>query len=453
MNTKSTMSAVMANPLWVDLQVEMDRPDWLLQLLVLGACVLAGWLLSQQLMKKFSPRDDHAGIFQVPFDSFQIVLTPLLMVLLMALAALVMGRWQHAGLLRMVLPLLLSFLLIRAGFFLLRKAFAKEGRVGLFLQVFEQSFAVLVWGGLALYVTGLWPEFIQYLEYTTVPLGRHREPLIVIFQALLWVFITLVLAMWAASALEQRLMHLDTMHSSLRAVMARVVRASLILIAVLVSLSIVGIDLTVLSVFGGALGVGIGLGLQKLVSSYVSGFVILLERSLSIGNIVHLDRFSGEVAEINTRYTLIKSLDGSAAVIPNEMLVSSPVQNLTRSDRQLRLATTMVVGADTDLDVLLPEMVEAMQRIPRILKTPAPTALLTRFAAEGLELEAGFWIADPENGAGSVRAAVNYALWRLCRQHGVRLPGQAGTESRGKDETDKSLIRKSLSPAGDDNQA
>ncbi len=446
------MSAMMVNPLWVDLQVEFDRPDLLLQVLVLAGCVLAGWLMSQQLMKKFSARHDQ-GIFQVPFDSFQLVLTPLLIVVLMALAAMVMGRWQHLGLLRIVLPLLLSFLLIRVGFFLLRKAFAKEGRVGVFLQVFEQSFAVLVWSGLALYITGLWPEFVQYLEDTTVPLGRHREPLIVILQALLWVFITLVLAMWAATALEQRLMHLDTMHASLRAVLARVVRASLILIAVLVSLSLVGIDLTVLSVFGGALGVGIGLGLQKLVSSYVSGFVILLERSLSIGDIVHLDRFSGEVAEINTRYTLIKSPDGSAAVIPNEMLVSSPVQNLTRCERQLRLATTMVVGPDTDVAVLLPEMLAAMQRIPRILETPSPTATLARFTAEGMELEAGFWIADPENGAGNVRSAVNFELWRLCRQQGVRLPGQAKAETLAKDEIDKSLIRKPLSGSADENQA
>ncbi len=447
------MNTLTANPLWVDLLVELERPDLLLQILVLAACVLTGWFLSRQLMKKFSTRGDQTHLFQVPFDSFQIVLTPLLIVVFMTVAALVLGRWQHAGLLRMLLPLLLSFLLIRAGFFLLRKAFAKEGRIGLFLQMFEQSFAVLVWSGLALYITGLWPEFVQYLDETTVPIGRHREPLIVILQALLWVLMTLVLALWAATVLEQRLMQLDTMHSSLRAVMARVGRAALILIAVLVSLSIVGIDLTVLSVFGGALGVGIGLGLQKLVSSYVSGFVILLERSLSIGDIVQLDRFSGQVSEINTRYTVIKSSDGSEAVIPNELLVSSPVQNLCRSDRHLRLTSTIVVGPDTDIQALLPEMVASMQRIPRILSTPAPTALLMRFTAEGLELEAGFWIADPENGSGGVRAAVNFELWRLCRQRGVRLPGQTAGESLVKEDTDKSLIHKPLSVPEDENQA
>ena len=447
------MTNVTANPLWVDLQIAIDRPDLWLQIVVLCACVASGWLLSRQLMKKFAARHDQQAALRVPFDSFQIVLTPLLIVVLMGLAALVMGRWQHADLLRIVLPLCLSFLFIRAGLFLLRKAFAKEGRVGVFLQVFEQMFAVLIWSGLALHITGLWPEFVQYLENTSVPLGRHREPLIVVLQALLWVVITLVLALWSAAALERRLMHLDTMHSSLRAVMARVVRASLILMAILVSLSIVGIDLTVLSVFGGALGVGIGLGLQKLVSSYVSGFVILLERSLSIGDMIHLERFSGEVAEINTRYTLIKSPDGSAAVIPNEMLVSSPVQNLSVNERHLRLTTLMIVGPETDLEALLPEMVEAMQRIPRVLKIPAPAALLSRFTAEGLELEASFWIAEPGNSTSRLRAEVNFELWRVCRRHGVRLPGRAAIESPVKDETDKSLIRKHLSSSGDENQA
>jgi small-conductance mechanosensitive channel len=446
------MSTGTANPLWVDLLVEIERPELFLQILVLGACVLIAWLLSRQLMRRFSARADQQDIFHVPFDSFQIVLTPLLMVVLIALAALAMGRWHHAGLLRMLLPLLLSFLLIRVGFFLLRKAFAKEGRVGVFLQMFEQSFAVLVWGGLALYITGLWPEFVQYLEETTVPLGRRREPLMVLFQALLWALVTLVLAMWGASALERRLMQLDTVHSSLRAVLARVGRAVLIVIAVLVSLSIVGIDLTVLSVFGGALGVGIGLGLQKLVSSYVSGFVILLERSLSIGDIVHLDRFSGEVAEINTRYTVIKAGDGSETVIPNEMLVSSPVQNLCRSNRHVRVTSSVVVRPSPNIEALLSGMVDIMQRVPRILPAPAPTAMLVKFTAEGLELEAGFWIADPELGTASVRAAVNIEIWRLCQQLGIDLPGQAEGGSGVTDETDKSLIYKPLSTPGDENQ-
>ena len=195
--------------------------------------------------------------------------------------------------------------------------FVRGGKVGTILLGFEKVFTLTVWLGVALHLTGLLPEMVQYLEETTIPVGRHQESLLVILQAGLSVVVTLIVALWAGAVLEQRLMQLDSVHSSVRVVLARVARAMLILLAVLVSLSLVGLDLTVLSVFGGALGVGIGLGLQKLVSSYVSGFVILLERSLSIGDLITVDRFSGRIEQIRTRYTILRSADGVESVIPN----------------------------------------------------------------------------------------------------------------------------------------
>ncbi len=404
-----------------DLLADFDRPDFRWQLLALALCVIGGWLLSHALMRRFSEQPVKLGSFGAAFDSFQRVLTPLVTLLLIVLAILVLGRWQSVALLRTALPLLLSFVLIRVVFYMLRKAFARNGRVGGMLQAFEQLFAVLVWSGLALYLTGLWPDFLLFLEETTVPVGRHRESLLVILQAVVYVGITLVLALWAAALVEQRLMALDTMHSSLRAVLSRIGRAALILVAVLVSLSLVGIDLTVLSVFGGALGVGLGLGLQKLVSSYVSGFVILLERSLSIGDIVNVDRYSGQVVQINTRYTVIKGGDGAESVIPNELLVSAPVQNLCLSDRNMRIATTLIVAQDTDIDALFAAALPLIAATPRVLATPAPTAMLLRFPPEGLEVEFAFWISDPENGRASVLSAVNRALLSMLKVRGVSL--------------------------------
>jgi small-conductance mechanosensitive channel len=239
--------------------------------------------------------------------------------------------------------------LIRTVFFLLRKAFAREGRVGHFMQAFEQTFATIVWISFALYVTGLWPELVLILEETMIPIGRHRESLLVIIQALLSVGVTVVLALWASAVLEQKLMQLQTFQSSLRVVIARAGRAFFLLLAVLTSLSLVGIDLTVLSVFGGALGVGLGLGLQKLVSSYVSGIVILVERSLSLGDIISVDKFKGEVVQINARCTILRGTDGSETVIPNEMMVSLPVQNFSLSDRRVRLSTGLTVPYATDI--------------------------------------------------------------------------------------------------------
>ena len=401
-----------------ELLADFDRPDFRWQLLALVLCVIGGWLLSHALMRRFSEQPVRLGNFSSALDSFQRVLTPLVILLLIVLATLILGRWQTVTLLRTALPLLLSFLLIRLVFYMLRKAFARNGHVGGVLQAFEQ---VVVWSGLAIYITGLWPEFVLFLEETTLPVGRHRESLLVILQALVYVGITLVLALWTSALIEQRLMKLDTMHSSLRVVLSRVGRATLILVAVLVSLSLVGIDLTVLSVFGGALGVGLGLGLQKLVSSYVSGFVILLERSLAIGDVVNVDRFSGQVVQINTRYTVIKGGDGVESVIPNELLVSSPVQNLCLSDRNTRVATTLIVSQDTDLDALFAAALPAIATIPRVLAHPAPTGLLLRFAPEGLELEFAFWIDDPEQGKTSVLSAVNLALLAILKERGVRL--------------------------------
>jgi small-conductance mechanosensitive channel len=246
--------------------------------------------------------------------------------------------------------------------------------------------------------------------------------LLTIVQAAASVAVTLILALWIGAILEERLMKLDTVHSSLRAVMARMGRATLILVAVLVSLSLVGIDLTVLSVFGGALGVGIGLGLQKLVSSYVSGFVILLERSLAIGDMVAVDKFSGRVTHINTRYTVLRAGDGVETVIPNEMLVSGPVQNYSLTDRLTRLATQVTVGYDTDIDLVLNLLERSATNIDRVAKDPGPCAFLLRFGADGLELELGFWITDPENGRLGVMSNVNKAILKTLRDHQINIP-------------------------------
>jgi small-conductance mechanosensitive channel len=404
--------------LWSQLLADVDDPNLMWQLLALLICAALGWLLSRMIMKRFV---GHSESLSVALDSFQRVLTPLLTLGCIALASELLALWQTVGLLRVAIPLTLSYVLIRAAFYVLRKGFAKEGRAGRLLQTFEHSVAIVIWGGVALYITGLWPEFIATLEDTTLPIGRHRESLLVLLQALLWVGVTLVFALWAAAMLEQRLMTLDTMHTSLRAVLARVGRGLLILVAVLISLSLVGIDLTVLSVFGGALGVGLGLGLQKLVSSYVSGFVVLLERSLTIGDVVIVDKFSGQIVQINTRYTVLRSADGSESIIPNEMLVSSPVQNLCLSDRDTRVVTSFRVSHGTDIVELLEAIPPELAKLARVIRHPAPSAQLLGIGPEGLEIEAAVWINDPATGKSAVQSAMNLLLLKLLKEQEVKL--------------------------------
>lgn len=433
-----------------DLLADLSDPGLLVQMLAIVACLGAGWLLSRLMASMFVVNGERLVAMRARVDSFLHVLAPLISLLLLAIAIPVVGRWQHVGLIRVALPILTSYLLIRLVFFFLRRIFSKEGNVGTFLLAFERIFSLIVWISVALYITGMWPAITQFLEQTTLPIGRHQESLLVIMQAVLSVAVTLILALWAAATLEQRLMKLDLIHLSLRAVLARTAKAVLILVAVLVSLSLVGLDLTVLSVFGGALGVGIGLGLQKLVSSYVSGFVILLERSLSIGDMVAVEKFSGRIQQIRTRYTILRSPDGTESVIPNEMLVSSPVQNLSLTDRNIRLTTRITVSYETDIDWLFPKLEQAVALLPRVLPNPAPSAFLTSFGADGLELEVRFWVSDPEKDSSPIVSDVNRAIWKQLQQLKVEIP-YLKRELRISDEMKKVLLNKHLanSPQGD----
>ena len=416
------MTSTPLSNLWPATLSDLHAPGMLWQIGAVVLCIASGWLLARLLRGALATRSTNLRLMRLGVESFSRVLFPVLALGFIAIAKPILAQWHPVDLLRIAMPLIGSFALIRLVFYVLHKVFARGGRAGSFLLLFEKLFAALVWIGVAIYIVGWWPGMVQYLDTTTIPVGRNSASLLTIVQAGASVAVTLVLALWIGAILEERLMQLDTMHSSLRAVMARVGRAILILVAVLVSLSLVGIDLTVLSVFGGALGVGIGLGLQKLVSSYVSGFVILLERSLAVGDMVAVDKFSGRVTHINTRYTVLRAADGVETVVPNEMLVSSPVQNYSLTDRLTRLTTQVTVGYETDVDLVLGLLEEVTANIARVSRDPGPSAFLLRFGTDGLELELGFWISDPENGLLGVMSDVNKAILKTLRDHQINIP-------------------------------
>lgn len=415
---RQNLLSTLLSDLWTDLR----DPGLLWQVSALVACLALAWAIARVARGRLTAHDVQLRVMRFGVESVARVLWPMLALVLVFIAKIILEQWHQVSLLQVAIPLIGSFALIRVAFYMLRRVFAHGGNAGSFLLMFEKVFATLVWCGVALYITGIWPELIRYLDETAIPIGRHKTSLLIVVQAAASVVVTLVLALWVGAILEERLMRMENMHTSLRAVMARLGRAVLILVAVLTSLSLVGIDLTVLSVFGGALGVGIGLGLQKIVSSYFSGFVILLERSLTIGDIVSVDKYTGQVTQINTRYTIVRSADGVETVIPNEMLVSGPVQNYSLTDRLLRMTTRVTVGYQTDVESALRLLEETAARIERVVKTPGPQAFLMKFEADGLELELGFWVADPENGRSNVLSEVNCAIWKALQEHRIEVP-------------------------------
>ena len=416
------MNPTLFSNLLSDLWDDLHEPSVLWQIGTIAVCFLLAWGLARIVRTLYAKQGKQARAVHLGAESFFRVLSPLFALAFIAIAKLLLARWHHVNLLRLALPLLASFALIRLVFHILRRIFVRQGRAGSFLLLFEKVFALLVWTGVAMYITGLWPDVLQYLEETQIPVGRNKIALLGIFQAAASVVVTMILALWIGASLEERLMQVQGMHSSLRVVMARAGRALLILIAVLVSLSLVGIDLTVLSVFGGALGVGLGFGLQKIASSYVSGFVILLERSLSIDDMIAVDKYYGKVTQINTRYTVLRGLDGIESVIPNEMLISGPIQNYSLSSRELWLTTDVIVAYRTDVESLLGLLESVTAGVERVSRENPPVAYLMKFGTDGLELRVGFWINDPENGKTSVLSRVNRAIWQAFQDHGIEVP-------------------------------
>lgn len=346
------------------------------------------------------------------------VLFPLLALALTYTARLVVGEYQPVPLLRIAVPVLLAL----AGIRLLARVFTVAFPRSAAARLVERLFSWLAWIAAALWITGLLPPVLAEMEKIQFAFGKSHITLLAIVQGTLSCGLVLVLSLWISAVVERRVLHQTVTDLSLRKVAANAIRALLLLVGLLFALSAVGVDLTALSVLGGALGVGLGFGLQKLASNYVSGFVILAERSLRIGDTVRVDGFEGTVMDIKTRYTLIRSLTGRESIVPNEKLITERIENLSLADPRILLTCDVSVGYDSDPEQVQRILVDAALASDRVLKDPAPSARLARFGADGLEFSLLFWIDDPANGQLNVRSEINLRILHAFRAAGIDIP-------------------------------
>ena len=396
---------------WIDLQ----SPQVAWQIAVLLCCFALAWAAGRALRLS---RVEADGIWKFGVGGLRRILFPLVALLPLTLGISLLKRWIEVDLLRLFVPLLVSLLLVRIFFYLLRHVFAR----GSVVRSFERAIAVLVWGALVLHVSGLLPDVIDLLDDITFHLGKQKLTLWLVLQGLFWVVITLLAAMWLSGTIEARLMRAESLHSSLRVVFSRLATALLVLFAVVIVLPLVGIDLTVLSVFGGAIGVGLGFGLQKIASNYVSGFIILLDRSIRIGDLITVDNFYGEVKNITTRYVVVRAGDGREAIIPNELLIATTVLNHSYSNRHIRLALALQISYRSEPQRAMQLMEEVARKHARVLADPPPKAFLLRFADSGIDLELGVWIGDPESGVLGIRSELYLDIWRAFHEAGIEIP-------------------------------
>ena len=282
--------------------------------------------------------------------------------------------------------------------------------------------AVLAWLVAALNIVHLLGPTLDLLDSFAIVMGGLRVSILTVVKGVLSLAMLLWAATLASNLFERRITRLSDITPRAQVLLGKLIKTTLITLAVVLSLTSVGVDLSTFALFTGALGVGVGLGLQRTVSNLFSGIVLLLDKSIKPGDVIEVGATYGWVSSLGARYVAVETRDGTEFLIPNEDIISHQVLNWSHKSDRIRLKLPVRVPHDSDLDQVLALMLEAARRPPRVLPTPAPNALVMAFGESAIELELRFWIRDAQNGVNNVRSQVLYEIWRLFRQEGIQIP-------------------------------
>jgi len=347
------------------------------------------------------------------------VLFPSLLLGLVFASRSVWAKTHALWLFDFLLPVCISLAAIRLGVKVLQAAFKEAAWV----RPVERSLSWLAWATVVLWLTGLLPMVLEELDQIQWKVGTSHLSVRTLIEGGLTAGLVMLLTLWMSSAIESRLLRTSTgSELSLRKAVSNAVTSLLMFVGLMVSLSAVGIDLTALSVLGGAVGVGIGFGLQKLAANYVSGFVILAERSMRIGDSVKVDGFEGRVTDIKARYTVIRAPTGRESIVPNEMLINNRVENLSLADSKVLQSTSVLVAYGSDVDLVMQLLTQACDMQMRVLQEPATFVTLTSFAADGLEFSAHYWVDEQQPGLLTLKSEINLSILKLLNEHGIEIP-------------------------------
>lgn len=395
-------------------------PRQLTELALLGLCLLLAAGLAHWAHKESAGTSLNSRAAEIGLSGLRRMAFPLLAMLFLSLARL-LTRYIFGGpdqLLPMAMTLLGAMVLLRMVMFALQHTFAK----GFWLVTSMRIVATLVWVTVALHLLGILPEMIALLDDISLTVGKQRLSLWLLLQGMASVLLTLLLALWISGLIEERLNAAEELDANLRTVLTRFSKALLMLLAVLTALPMAGIDLTTLSVFGGALGVGLGFGMQKIASNYVSGFILLLDRSITIGSVIAVGQDRGQVTRMTTRYTVLKDANGVESIVPNEVLVSLIVKNESYSDNRVRVLLPVQVAYGTNLEKAIRVLDQCAQGIDGVLEDPPPKAFVSAFGDSGIHMELSIWLGNPAQGFLPIKSAVNLAIWQALQKANISIP-------------------------------
>lgn len=402
--------------IWQEILSDIATPaGWWQLAIVVVACSVA-WAINGALrayVMRNAPEHWKVGI-----GGINRVLFPLSTLIFVLFGELAIRSWHHTSLLVLASKLLIAMAAIRLIVYAVRYTSQPSGM----LKALESTISGFIWLILALHLSGILPGILNTLETIEFTIGKSKINLLVGLQGLLTVLVTIFIAMWFSRVLENKLMRIDDVNMNLRVVLSKLLRILLIFIALLIALSAVGLDITMLSVFGGALAVGLGFGLQRIASNYVSGFIILLDKSMQIGDVLTIDMHYGVVSDLRTRYLVLRKLDGTQVIIPNEMLIINPVINHSFTDHKARVQMPIQVSYDSDLELAMKLMFDIAQDHPRVLVEPPQTVHVKGFGESGIDLMLTVWIPDPEEGSAALQSEINLKIWQAFKAHNISIP-------------------------------
>lgn len=392
--------------------------------LQLGIVIIAAavaWLVRQRLRGAIaeSATEPESSSRQIRAHIGRILLFPVVTLIgvLIGRSILLRTHWGVAAL-DIAIALLISLAAVRALVYLLQIALGP----GRGLKTWESAIGTTIWALLALHLVGWLPELLAWMDELAVTLGATRISLLTLGKLAVSVAVWLLLALWLARTIEGRLTQSAHLDAGTLLGLAKFSKFLLLTLALLIALNSAGIDLTALTVFGGALGVGLGFGLQRIASNLICGFILIFERSIRPGDVLTVGNSFGEVRALHARYVVLRNRDGVETLIPNENLITSEVINWTYSDRNVRIKIPVQISYHDDPEQAMALMLNAATSNPRVLAAPTPGCQIMEFAENGINLELRAWIDDPEEGLGNVRSEVYLAIWRAFREHHITFP-------------------------------
>lgn len=407
--------------LWADMQLPNIWQEIVGLLLAISLSYAITWAVRKRWLSAHIVQGQTVSLAESVWLGSRVitgVMFAVMALILVYAASRIVGQWQPLSILKVAVPILLALAAIR----LLARTFALSFPTSVLARMTERVFSWGAWIAVALWVTGLLPTALAELDAIELPISEDSKlTLRSLLAGILSAGAVIVLSLWISALIERRVLRGAVDDLSVRKIMAGCVRAALLLLGVLLALHAVGIDLTSLSVMGGALGIGLGLGLQGLAANYVSGFVILFERSVRIGDYIRADDFEGTVKDINTRYTLIQNLFGQQAIVPNEKLTTARVDNLEQSAPKQCLQCDLTIAYGCDISQVQKMLIEKANQHSRVLKTPVVEVYVNELGLYGIELQISFWIADPHNGQQNVRSEINVAALKALTAANIEM--------------------------------